>query len=287
MMFIGFICAKCKILNEETNKRLSNFVLLVANPLAIFLSYQRPFEIELLENLLMAFLLSLSSYAVALVVAHIIYKKRGKNDYAIEKICCIYTNSGFIGIPLVQGIFGSEGVFYLTAYLTTFNLFVWTHGVFVMRGSLESGFIKKVVLNIPVLSVFIGLVFFIFGISLPQFLTEPMATMGATNTPLAMLVAGVAISSANFVKILKNYKIFIVSFMRLLIIPIIQIVIFSSFNIHPVVFGTILLAASCPAAMTVIFFAYRYDRDTLYGSEVFVATTLLSVITIPLVLLLI
>ena len=122
-MIVGSICYKIKLINKEMNKYLSDLVLMLVNPLVIFLSYQREFEDTLLQGLLISLLLATITHVLAIIIAKRIIRKKDKpEDGVLERFAVIYSNCGFIGIPLVNGIFGSEGVFYITAYMTIFNL---------------------------------------------------------------------------------------------------------------------------------------------------------------------
>jgi len=285
LMVIGIVCAKIKMISEATNKQLSSLLLMLVNPLMIFLSYQRAFERELLGGLLLAMLLSFISFLITLLAAHVIYRHKEK-DHALEKFSLVYTNAGFLGIPLVNGVFGSEGVFYLTGYLTVFFLFFWTHGLIIMSGKKDVTAIKKAFISPPMLAIFIGFICFTLSIELPQTIYTPLRLLANINTPLAMLVAGISISNTNVVKLLKNKKIYAVCGLRLILLPALTILILAPFQIPAIILGTIIILSACPVAANIILFAYRYDRDHLYASELFAATTILSLATIPLLLLL-
>jgi len=287
IMMIGLLCAKTKLIDEETSKKLSAFLLWVVSPLVIFTSYQRPFEAELLKGLFIALGLAVLSFAISILVAHTLYFKKDGKIETIEKYACIYTNSGFIGIPLVQGVFGSEGVFYLTAFLTTSNLLMWTHGVTIMSGIKDRSLLKKAFLAPAFIGTITGFITFLLRIEVPGILLRPMETVGGTNTALAMIIAGVTISKADIGQIVKKVRIYKVCLIRLLVIPLIVVGVFSFFDFPQTVVGTIAIAASCPVAANVILFSYRYDKDSLYASELFVASTIFSLVTMPILMLLI
>ena len=284
-MVIGLLCAKVNLIDEETNKKLSAFLLLLVNPLVIFISYQRPFEVALLKGLFIAIGLSVLTFAINLLVTHTLYFKKDGKIEAIEKYACIYSNSGFIGIPLIQGVFGSEGVFYLTAFLTVSNLLMWTHGVMVMSGVKDRSLIKKAFLAPAFLATITGFITFLLKVEMPRVLMQPLEILGGTNTALAMIIAGVTISKANIGKIVKVMRVYKVCLIRLIVIPFLMIGIFSLTSYPKTIIGTIIIAAACPIAANIILFAYRYDRDSLYASELFVASTIFSLATMPLLML--
>jgi len=287
LMAVGILCAKVNLIDQDTNKKLSSFVLMLVNPLVIFLSYQRSFDKKLLQGLLLSFGLALLSYSISLIVTHTIYRNKKENTFAVEKYASVYTNSGFIGIPLVQGVFGLEGVFYLTAYLTIFNLLVWTHGVIVMSGKRDFTSIKRAMVSPAFSAIILGFLSFLIRFELPELLSVSLHMLGSTNTPLAMIVAGVSMSQANIGKILKDGRIYKLCFVRLIVIPLLVMFTFTFFDLPVILTGTSTIAVACPVAANIILFAYRYERDSLYAAELFAATTVLSMLTMPLLLLLI
>ena len=284
LMVIGFGCAKVGLIDERTNKQLSNLLLMLVNPVLIFLSYQRSFEPELLQGLLWALALSGLSFMIITAAAHVIYAKSRLKDVAIERFSLVYTNAGFLGIPLVNGLFGSEGVFYLTGYLTVFFLFFWTHGMIVMGGKREMTAIKKGLVSPPILAILAGFGLFIAGISLPTAVDTPLRLLSHVNTPLAMLVAGVSLSKTHWGQLLRHKRLYAVCALRLLVLPASVMAVVGLLPAPPLVRATVIVLSACPVAANVILFAYRYDQNPTYASEVFAATTVLSLFTIPLLL---
>lgn len=287
LMAIGILCYKLQLVDEETNRKLSSLVLLLVNPIVIFMSYLRPFEASLLNGMVIALVLATISFAIGITVTHFAYRARAGKDSAVEKFAGVYSNCGFIGIPLINGVVGSEGVFYLTAYLTLFNLLVWTHGVTIMSGNRNIAFIKKALISPPIIAVFLGFTFFLLGISVPDVIKYPMQLLSDMNTPLAMIVAGISISKTNILKILKDIRIYKLCFIRLILIPILFVGIVNLFDIPVLITITIIIATGCPTAANIILFAHRYNKDYLYGAELFATTTIISMGTIPLLLMLV
>ena len=124
LIMLGIICAKTRIISDESNKDLSKFVLQVVNPVVIFMSYQTDYHFNLVKNLLITFGLSLVSYGIMIAAAYIFVRRKEDRETEIERFSAIYSNCGFMGIPLINALFGMEGVFYLTAFITVFNLIV-------------------------------------------------------------------------------------------------------------------------------------------------------------------
>jgi predicted permease len=286
IILIGVICYKIKFIDKETNRRLSDIVLMLVNPLVIFVSYQRKFEATLLHGLLISLLLALITHIVAIFVSMLVLRKKNHEaDIAIERFAIVYSNCGFIGIPLVNGIFGSEGVFYITAYMTIFNLLAFTHGVISISGRSDKKSILKALFSPLVIATVTGFAFFMCRLMLPEVIKNALGYIGDMNTPMAMLVSGVTIGQADVIALLKKVRVYYITFFKLLFIPVVMLLFFSLFDIPRIVLLTSVLAAACPTAVTINLFSIRYDKNYLYASELFAVTTILSMVTIPLVML--
>ena len=214
----GVICYKCGIIGKEATQSLSSLVLMVVNPIVILVSYQQPFEKRMLKGLLWSLLLALISTVISIVISKVFIRKKS-GRLAVERFSCIYSNCAFMGIPLVSALYGSEGVFYLTAFVTVFNLFVWTHGVFLMEEKLNKKMIIQAVKTPAVIATFLGFALFMLKISLPDILLKTLTYLENLNTPLAMLAAGATIAQTNIFKALKNpLKIYIIYVLKSLIL---------------------------------------------------------------------
>lgn len=285
LMAIGIISYKTNLIDDKTNKRLSNFVLMLVNPLVIFLSYQREYEKDLLIGLMISFVMAIISFSLNIFLSAFLFRNKSNENRATERFATIYSNCGFIGIPLVNGLFGSEGVFYLTAYMTVFNLLIWTHGIILLSDRKDWKTIKKSLLSPAIIATISGFIFFIVRLQLPDIVLAPLNHLGNTNTPLAMIVAGVSIAQTNIRELIKTPSIFYVSFIKLLGFPLLIAALFSLLPFEQTITATSILATACPTATTLIMFAYKYDKNVAYSSQLFAATTILSMITIPIVML--
>ena len=286
IIIIGAVCYKLKLIDAESNKRLADLVLMLVNPFVIFISYQREFDDKLARGLLISLLLSLITHVFAIILATLILRnKKNKQKVILERFATAYSNCGFIGIPLVNGIFGSEGVFYLTAYMTIFNLVVWTHGAITVSGKSDIRSVLKALLSPSVIATVSGFIFFILRIKLPQPLHDAINYIGGMNTPLAMMVAGATIAQTDIKKLLTKWRVYYIAFLKLLLVPVSILLVFSLFEIPRIVLLTVVLAAACPTAATINLFALRFDKDYKYASEMFAVTTILCSLTIPLVML--
>lgn len=292
---VGFLCGKTGLIDKDTNSKLSSLVLEVVNPVLIFMSYQKEFDKALLAGLGMSFALGFASYIVMIALTALLYRKDHSDKAVAEQFAGIYSNCGFMGIPLINGLFGSEGVFYLTGYVTVFNIMVWTHGVILFGGKGTKTSLKKVITSPAIIAVMAGLVSFLLrallsGVSFPlPMITAAETVMSAAeyigdmNTPLAMICAGVTISGTKMKSCLREPAVYKAALLRLIVCPLLFLLIFRWLPVPKTVFMTVLMAAGCPAAATGTMFALRYKKCPELSAVIFAATTLLSAITLPLI----
>lgn len=282
---IGLIATKCSLIDERTNEKLSNILLLLIIPLMLFTSYQQKFDASMLRGLIIAAALAAASHVIAIVLSGILISKKTTSDRSIERFSVIYTNCGFMGIPLIDAIFGAEGVFYVTAYITVCNVFCWTQGVVMMTGKQDLKSSVKALVTPCIAAIILGITFYCARILLPPVLLEPLTRVADMNTPLAMLVAGGSVANGSLWAVLKKKRIYYICLVRLIIVPLTVLLLFKALPINEMIMMTMLMSTACPAGATGTMFALRYHKDAIYATEIFCMTTLLSLVTIPFVVL--
>lgn len=283
LIMIGVLCAKLKIISSSANKELSQFVLQVVNPVVIFMSYQKDYEPRLVKNLLLTFALSVVAFALTIIIAYILIRKKENRDTEVERFSAIYSNCAFMGIPLVSALFGDEGVFYLTAFITVFNLVIWTHGVITISGEKDFRQVIKVFYSPTMIAIVLGIITFFLKIKLPEVPNKALEFIKEINTPMAMIVSGVTISATNVPKLIKNIRVYIICIIKLLIVPLILTLIFSPFDIDEKVRMTVIVAVASPPAAMCTLFCLKYNKNSVYASEIFAAGTILSVLSLPII----
>ncbi len=284
ILVLAFLCYKVKILKDSTNQALSDVLLHFINPILIFVSYQTDFRQDMLAGLGVAFLMAVLSHVLFIFLAKLCIRKTEAHDYLVERCSLIYTNCGFFGIPLVNEIFGAEGVLYLTAYVTVFNVLIWTHCVAVFQGKTDLKSVLKVLSSPTIIAIIIGLPMLIMQLRLPQVILRPLEMIKEMNTPMAMIVAGISIGQADLKKILTKLRLYAVCALRMLIFPLINLVLLKVLFGSGMVCEILMIAGACPSATMVTMFALNSNRDYRYSSEIFASTSLIAVVTIPLLI---
>lgn len=287
---VGFVCCKTKIINSEINKGLSDIALKVATPALLVSSFQRELNPERLRRLGYAAVLAAAAILLSVLMSYILVRRGGnrpKEDnghLAIERFSAIYSNCAFMGIPLINGIYGEEGVFYLTAFYALFNIAVWTHGVIMIKGETGIRQTLKALMSPAIIGIVIGAALFFLQIKLPDAVKQTLDYAGSMTTPLGMLVAGVTIAQTNLTGAVKKLKTYWICALRLLIIPVATALLLLLFPYDDTVMGVTVAAAACPSATICTMFAISFNKDSLYAGEIFALSTLFSMGTIPLIM---
>ena len=219
--------------------------------------------------------------ALAILVSRIFFKKD-----PIAAFSTSFSNPGFFGVPLIVGSLSSGAVFYVAAFIAFLNLLQWTYGVAIMTGE-KKGLKPMAVLKAPfMIAILIGLFFFLTGLKMPSMIGSVISTIAAVNTPLAMFTVGIYLAQANVLQMVKRGKLYLISAVRLLLIPLISLAVLS---LLPSISGfsmmemktAILIAAACPVGSNVAVYAQLHGKDHTYAVEAVVISTLFSVLTIP------
>lgn len=282
LMLLGCVCYRLKFIDQNGNKMLSNLLLMIVNPILAIVVLQTDYSPHLVSGLLTAYLLAFLTHGAMVIVSTLLIRNQEDPDCCIDRFSSMYANCGFMGIPLVQSILGNEGVLYLTAYMTVFNLFSWTHGIIIMTGKTTRKDLQRGLLSPMIIASILGLVLFFLQIRLPAVLGDAMTYVSNMNTPLAMMIAGISVAQTDFSKMLKNRKLYFTSAVKLLLMPALVLAGLAVAQVDSTVACTTLIAAACPVAATGTAFALRFHKNYKYSSELYAFTTIASLATIPL-----
>ena len=282
IMLLAFICYKIKLVDQNGNRSVSNLLLMVVNPLLIITVYQdTEYDPDMVRGLLLAFAAAVITHILGIIISTVLLRPSSGPDCSIERFNSMYSNCGFIGIPLINSVLGSSGVFYLTAYMVVFNLFSWTHGIILMEKKCSAKSLKDGVLSPMFIATAAAVALFFLRLRIPSVVLDSMNYVADMNTPLAMMVAGFSVAQADLEKMLRNLRIYFVAFIKLILLPVLMIGVLKLMVLPTEVATTVLVGAACPVATTGTMMAIRYRQNYTYSSELFAMTTVLSVITIP------
>ena len=279
----GFAISKVKLVSHEGNAGLSNLLLFVVNPLMIFNSFMIGYTPQRMKDFLTSGLLAVIAHVVAIGIAALFTRKKGNRSAGLERICIVFSNCGFMGIPLISSVLGSEGVLYLTPYIVVFTVFLWTYGLAQMTGKNSPDQIARSLVTPAMIAIVLGLVFFITGLRLPGPAAGAVESLASMNTPLSMLIAGISLAESDIVSALKRKRLYLVCAVKLLLMPAVILLILKFLPVSRDIRYVNVIAAACPTATSGTLFAIRYKGDYKYTSEIFAVSTVISMATIPLI----
>jgi len=290
LIFIGFIIKKKNIITDQMIKDLSGLITNVTFPLMMITAMNYEFSLEMLNNSILTFAYGAVSCGIVVIIAFI-FNRVLKTDVlqkGVYNFLIVFPNAGFMGLPILKAMLGDIGVFYGAIYVLQTNLLTWTLGVKYMTSHISSvdnnSFSFKSFINPGSVSVFIGLLVFISPVKLPDIIYSPLKLLGDTTTPHAMLVAGAMLADIKFSEVFGNLKLYIVAFIRLMIVPLSMFFIFSIVNVPSIVKCTLVMSSGMPSAIIVAILATRYNADSRLASQGLFITTLLSILTLPLII---
>lgn len=283
---VGFVCTKAKLISQAGVKQMTALLLNVVTPCVLIRSYQEKIgEGNLAGGLLAGALFTLVSMVVSMLLSKVLFRKEETNRYRINKFAAVYSNCGFMAIPLLSAALGADGVFYGSAYLAVFTVLYWTVGVYVFTEDMKTLSVKNILLNPGVIGTFVSLVLFGFRIQLPQVIETPIVYLAELNTPVAMIILGSYLVDLDIRAILKEKNIYLVSLLRLIVFPLLSLAIAKAMRLDSAVAQAVMISSACPTATVTTLFAARFRLDATYSAQVVSVTTILSVLTIPLVML--
>lgn len=287
MIVFGYLIVKCKIMKVEESKSLSTITLYIVAPCAIISSFQIELTADKLNGLLLAGLAAIIVHIIYFILAEIL--KKVFHLTAIEKASIIYSNSGNLIIPLVSAILGDEWVLYSSGYLVVQTILLWTHAKAVVSGERDFS-LKKIIFNVNIIAIFIGLILFLTGIQLPSVLQQAIDSVSLMIGPLAMFVIGMLIGNMNFRNIFSDKRTYLVCFLRLIILPLAVVFVLALSGLAMLhkdasqIFIITILAASAPVAATITQFAQIYNKHPGYAGVINVMSVIFCIITMPLMI---
>ena len=282
---LGALGAKTGLLRPEGKQTLSNLLVNLVVPAMIINSYRMEFSAEILHNLMAAFALSTLSILLGLIITLLFTARSRDSRTPIFRFACVFSNAGYMGLPLISALFGSEGLLYASAFFTMFNLLLWTVGYSMVSGSSDPKKVAQSLLHCPAIyAIVVGLVLYLLQIPLPDLIVQPMELLGDMNTPLSMLITGMLIASGDLHRTLTDQHIWKLTVVRMLFIPVLTIAAFAALGLfrYGMVTQVILLLECCPAAAITSVFAVQFGHDEQFAAGCVVLTTLLSILTLPL-----
>lgn len=285
---LGFLLRKLGIADEAFTKRLSSFVAKVAQPFLIVYSIVRlDFSAEHLKNGALVFGFAVLAHGFMAAASALAFCRiRDKSDRMLGEFSAVFSNCGFVGLPILNALFGEIGIFYGAFYMIVFNLAVWSYGVLLMEKSKNTPvFLRNIFFNVGTVSSAVGLGIYMARLPLPAFLLSAMEGMAGLCTPLSLIVTGSLVAAMPLRKLLTNKTIYFFCGFKLIVLPLLAAVILRFLPLSGLISGIDLsvfltLMIALPSAAFTTLFADMYDVKPSFAAQIVCASTMFSPITL-------
>ncbi|WP_294348421.1 AEC family transporter [uncultured Clostridium sp.] len=285
IILVGVYGVKRNIISKEIQDGLIDLLMDITLPLLVINSFSMSFDDEMKGNLWRCLLYSALVFIIVGIISYILLIPiKDKDKKRVLQFANVFSNCGFVGFPLINNIYGAEGVVYTSIFNMFFNILVWTYGVMLYTDKINIKDMKKVLLTPGIISVFIGLPLLIFDVQLPDIIYNSFELVGGMTTPLSMIIIGCILAKVDLKSAFKDITVYYEIAIRLLIIPIFLIVIAKVVGENNVLINTMIILEAMPAATMTSIMADKYSNSSDYSAIIVFSTTLFSLITFPLIL---
>lgn len=282
LMAVGIIVKKAGIITSENRKSFSNLLINVILPCNIVSSFMSGIEIsqELLKNSVLAVVLSVVIQIFVTYINRILFRKvkiERKNVMSYGMIC---SNSSFIGLPVAEELYGSLGVLYTSIFQIPVRFTMWTAGLALFTDVDKKSAFKKLAKHPCIIAIFVGFLLMILPVSLPEVMIDTINSISKCTTPVSMFVIGAILADAN-IKTMFSKDVLYFTFWRLLGLPLFIWMILMPFHLDKLLVSICVIMSGMPAGSTTSILADQYGGDSMFASQMTFVSTLLSIITIP------
>jgi predicted permease len=275
---IGAFLRKKNALSDAAIKGISGIVTLVTNPALLITVTQYEYTPETLRNFLHVLWICTVLMSLVMLVVYAAFRRQSDRVRPLIAMLSVMPNAAFMGLPIILAVYGELGALYLAANVVAFNLVIWTLGIgmttgrFNLRGLINPGFIAAVV----------GMVIFFLRIKLPEAASATLTSLGAVNTPLAMMVLGARLIDVK-PRSLIDPRSAAASAIKLVVMPLLTLVMARAFSLSGAAAGAMVLSSAMPSAVIIQMIAEKYDKDAAFAAQALSVCSMASAFTIPLI----
>ena len=286
LLVLGFVLFKCHIFDEYTNKKISALIVNVASPMLIISS------IAGVEGNNKSIVFLMIGAGILMYIGFIILGKIinrifpfPKKDWPVYECMVVFANTGFMGYPVLLDVFGQEAVFYASLIHMAFNFFVYTDAIMCLTKGDDSEFKLnfKQLLTPGIILIFVGIFIYLFDIQLPSVLMDTINSVGSLTAPLSMMMIGSSLAVYPIKDSFTDWRSYVFAFVRLMIVPFITMIMCRLLHIDAYYANITIITNAMPVGSMVLMLATQYNANVKIVTRNIVVSTLLSVITIPIV----
>lgn len=286
VLLIGVLANKKGIINDQIEKSLSWIVINIANPALIISSSLSKNKNISGKDLAGVMIIAIAMYVGLIILAYIITKllRVNKKEMGAYMVMFVFSNIAFMGYPVISGIFGKGALLYALLFSLPFNILIYTYGVLAIGGNSKlSNLQLSKILNIGVLACLVSILLFAIKIPVPNFIKTLIDMLGNLSAPLSMMVIGSSLVKMDLKSVMKNYKMMIFIAVKQLLFPILAAFAIRGLIDSELIFGIVVIMLAMPIASMTAMLANQYNGDYKLVSEGVAFSTIVSVISIPLI----
>jgi malate permease and related proteins len=283
IMGIGILARKKGMLNAEVNSKLSDFLLNITLPCLIVTSFSFEYSAEMMNNVKMIFFYSVLIHIVLIFISKVFAVKFSEGSRKVIRFVTVFSNSGFMGFPVLLGLYGNIGVFYGAVFNVPWNIFMLSFGSMLFTGNKDLKSMRKVIIHPGIIATVIGMIMFVFSLSMPLPLGKALASVGAMTTPLSMIIVGSMLAEIKLKEVFSGFAVYYVSAVRLIAAPLITLAIMKLLNADHLLTEIAVTIEAMPAAVIATVLANKFGGDTKLASRCVFISTIISMVTIPLI----
>ena len=286
LLILGFVLFKCHIFDEYTNKKISALIVNVASPMLIISS------IAGVEGSNKSIVFLMIGAGILMYIGFIILGKIinrifpfPKKDWPVYECMVVFANTGFMGYPVLLDVFGQEAVFYASLIHMAFNFFVYTYAIMCLTKGDDSEYKLnfKQLLTPGIILIFVGIFIYLFDIQLPSVLMDTINSVGSLTAPLSMMMIGSSLAVYPIKDSFTDWRSYVFAFVRLMIVPFVTMIMCRLLHIDAYYANITIITNAMPVGSMVLMLATQYNANVKIVTRNIVVSTLLSVITIPIV----
>ena len=281
LIVIGYFTVKKGMFTKESLGSITSFLLYIVTPCLLVSSFlsAEPGKLDG-WTMLLAVVLPALSIVISIAVSYLFFRREPLGRRRVLRFSTVFCNVGFMGIPLVEGIVGSEGVLYGSFFIAVFNIFCWTYGYVMMGGGKVR--LKALLLNPGIIGIAIGLPLYLLNVPVPALIERPVELLSALNTPLAMIVVGGYIAQVRLRAFVSDLAVYKMAVLRLVVAPLLYLALVWLLRPDETLLMSTMIQAATPVAANCVLFAVQFGSDAELASKSVAVSTALSVVTIPL-----
>lgn len=281
LMLSGYILTKTNVLSGDARKPLSNLLINFILPCNIITSFMMEFNQKIMLDCLSIFIVSVCLQTFVVLASKYFYPNTDSGKLPVLRYGTIVSNAGFMGSPIAQGLYGNQGLLYSSIYLIPLRAVMWSFGVTCFTGAKGKGVLKKILTHPCIVAVFLGMILMITQIQLPKGIEQTIRYAGNANTALSMIVIGNILAEVKASEILDRTAGWF-CIVRLAVIPLLVLIGCKLSGVDELVKQLSVVLASMPAAATTAILAAKYDGDAHFAAKIVFLSTLLSLLSVPL-----